>query len=95
MLKATLSLRDSITHEVLSTEDVIAVRDDAPPVARTISGYGNKLPTPYRVHLANRWHRVYARCWSNVATHYINSDRLAKTGVNVVVTDIFEEVHPK
>lgn len=95
MLKATLSLRDAITHEILSTEDVIAVRDDAPPTARTVSGYGSKLPTPYRVHLANRWHRVYARCYSNAATHYIHSDKWAKTGVNIVVTDIFEEVHPK
>ena len=95
MLKATLSLRDSITHEVLSTEDVVAVRDDQPPMARTLSGYGHKLPTPYRVHLANRWYRVYARCWSNCSTYYLHSERWAKTGVNIIVTDIFEEVHPK
>lgn len=72
MLKATLSLRDSITHEVLSTEDAVAVRDDQPPMARTLSGYGCKLPTPY-----------------------LHSEKWGKTGVNIIVTDIFEEVHPK
>jgi len=42
----------------------------------TASGYGSKIPTRYRVrHLsmsgARRWRRVYAMCYSNVATLYI------------------------
>jgi hypothetical protein len=35
------------------------------------SGYGNKLPTDWRVKLSNgRWYNVYAICYSNSASHY-------------------------
>lgn len=35
------------------------------------TGYGSKIPTEYRVHYNGRWRRVYAICFSNVATFYI------------------------
>jgi len=35
------------------------------------TGYGSKIPTQYRVFFNGRWRRVYAICFSNVATHYI------------------------
>ncbi len=39
------------------------------------SGYGRKISTDYMLHFpgdpANRLYRVYAICYSNVASHYI------------------------
>jgi hypothetical protein len=36
-------------------------------------GYGDKITTTYMVRLADdeRWRRVYAICYSNVASHYV------------------------
>ena len=41
------------------------------PLNRRQDGYGDKLPTQYKVHFGKRKYRVYAICWSNVASHYI------------------------
>lgn len=41
----------------------------------TASGYGNKLPTEYAVIFNNRLHRVYAICYSNVASFYVISQK--------------------
>lgn len=40
---------------------------------QTASGYGSKLTTEYMVRITGsiRWHRVYAICWSNVASFYV------------------------
>lgn len=51
-----------------------------PPRNRSRSGYGSKLPTPYLLQVAKRWHRVYAICWSNASTLYIR-----KGGQNVYI----------
>ena len=51
-----------------------------PQSGRTTSGYGSKLPTRYMLHIGSRWRRVYAICWSNVATYYI-----IKNGERIVV----------
>lgn len=37
------------------------------------SGYGPKIPTPYRIRYPQRWYRVYVMCWSNAGTAYIVS----------------------
>ncbi len=37
----------------------------------TASGYGNKLTTKYKVKYQGRMRRVYAVCYSNVASYYI------------------------
>jgi hypothetical protein len=37
----------------------------------TVSGYGKKLTSPYKVHFLGRWRRVYYTCFSNTATHYV------------------------
>ncbi len=42
-----------------------------PPVNRSRSGYGSKIPTQYILQVAKRWHRVYVICWSNSGTAYI------------------------
>ncbi|UOW66228.1 hypothetical protein vBAspABolek_03 [Aeromonas phage vB_AspA_Bolek] len=36
-------------------------------------GYGDKIRTDYMVQVgcAARWYRVYAMCWSNIASHYV------------------------
>jgi hypothetical protein len=44
---------------------------ERPRSGQTVSGYGNKLPTPYMVQFAGRWRRVYAACFGNAATLYI------------------------
>jgi hypothetical protein len=40
---------------------------------QTATGYGSKLTTEYMLHLPDSSHsyRVYAICWSNVASFYI------------------------
>lgn len=38
---------------------------------QTASGYGSKLVTPYKVNYQGRNRRIYAKCFSNVATLFI------------------------
>lgn len=48
--------------------------------------YGDKLATPYRVMLSdNRWRRVYAICYGNAASVYVNSN-----GVRLFLDDATE-----
>jgi hypothetical protein len=37
---------------------------------QTRSGYGSKLTTEYMIHFCGRMRRVYATCFSNVASHW-------------------------
>jgi hypothetical protein len=55
----------------LDLSTVTARKTTEPPLIRSRSGYGSKLPTPHMVQVANRWHRVYVVCWSNSGTAYI------------------------
>ena len=41
----------------------------------TASGYGDKIPTTYKVKFNNRWHRVYCRIFSNCGSLYIVSKK--------------------
>lgn len=52
---------------------VIAVRaDGVTPRNPSVSGYGGKIPTRYRVKLAdNRWRRVYTMVYGNGASPYL------------------------
>ena len=49
-----------------------AVKGDE-PINRSVTGYGSKLPTCYRVQVdgGRRWYRVYCICHSNVGSLYI------------------------
>ena len=38
---------------------------------QTATGYGNRLASPYKVKVRNKWRRVYYVCYSNVSTFYI------------------------
>ena len=40
-------------------------------VQYTKSGYGSKIPSEYKVRYNNRLYRVYAICYSNIASYYI------------------------
>ena len=42
-------------------------------LSETLSGYGSRLTTPWQVVYNGRRYRVYATCWSNTATHWIQS----------------------
>lgn len=55
----------------LDMSTVTGRRETDPPVTRTRSGYGSKLPTSHMLRLGSRWHRVYAICWGTGATCYI------------------------
>lgn len=48
----------------------------APPSAynRSATGYGNRIPTYYKVRVDNAgpWRRVYAICWSNAASFWVS-----------------------
>lgn len=44
---------------------------DMPRKGQTVSGYGCAMPTRYMVKVDNRWQRVKAICYSNVATLYV------------------------
>ena len=37
----------------------------------TRSGYGNRIPTSWMVHVGGRWRRVYCCIWSNIGTCFI------------------------
>ena len=43
-------------------------------IKTTGDGYGDKLPTPYQVQLSGSsiWRNVFAICWSNAASFYVN-----------------------
>ena len=49
-----------------------AVRSDREyPRNRSVTGYGGKIATRYRVFYSNRWRRVYVMQYSNSGTAYI------------------------
>lgn len=45
----------------------------------TATGYGSKIPTPYKILFAGRWRRVYTACFSNVSTNYVLIDGVKTT----------------
>lgn len=56
------------------------------PRHRSATGYGDKNPTQYRIKLSdNRWRRVYAICYGNAASVYVNSN-----GVRLFLDDATE-----
>lgn len=60
--------------EVRYLEDVvkgkIEAKETETPRFYSASGYGRKIPTRFMVKVENRWHRVYAICFSNAASLY-------------------------
>ena len=65
------------TAPVLRDDFIVQVHQDLKDSAGTrytkyVTGYGAKIPTPMMLVCADqRIRRVYARCYSNVAVHYV------------------------
>lgn len=63
------------TQGPFSTE---AVDIKEAPLSRSTVGYGSRIPTAYMIRAREhgaRWRRVYAECWPNRHTFYINGFR--------------------
>lgn len=43
-----------------------------PPINRSVSGYGSKIPTSHMIKYNGTWRRVYCTIYSNVGTCYAN-----------------------
>lgn len=79
------------TQGPFQTEQVPVKRDPMawhknPRLTYTASGYGEKIPTEYKIHWRGRWRRVYCRIFSNVGTLYILTSE-SETGRIVVQVD--------
>jgi len=47
-------------------------RQGPPPINRSRTGYGGKIPSSWELQLdGRRWHRVYVMQWSNMGTPYV------------------------
>ena len=55
----------------LAPETVTGKRETTPPVHRSATGYGKKIPTAWMLQVEGVWRRVYAVCYSNAASHYV------------------------
>ena len=67
-----------------ATESV-EVKETDQPMFYSASGYGSRIPTRYMIRQpGGRWRRVYAICWSNVASFYVGGrDRQPRTIVTI------------
>lgn len=60
------------------------------------TGYGEKIPTHWRIKFLNRWRRVYCRCFSNVGSLwcYVNGEKIRLTECDTYPdkpkTDLFQ-----
>ena len=46
-----------------------------PTYGQTVSGYGGKIPTRYKVKVGRKWHRVYVAIYGNSGTTYIRLNK--------------------
>lgn len=52
--------------------EAVEFKETEAPRFYSATGYGSRIPTGYMVRQpGGRWRRVYAACWSNVASHFI------------------------
>jgi hypothetical protein len=63
-------------HQELKGKCITVVRDALPErkdVRRRQDGYGDSIPTTWGVLIDGeaKYRRVYATCWSNVASHWV------------------------
>lgn len=69
---AYVTLRDNgLRYTVPDYVTAVHVDATAPRSGQTVSGYGGKLPTSYRLTYAGRNRRVYAMCYGNAASLYV------------------------
>lgn len=62
-----------MTHTITYLDDdvVTEVRLTTAPHFRSATGYGRKIPLPYMLRIAGRWHRVYTMVYGNSGTTYV------------------------
>ena len=58
-------------NKTLPDDTKIIVTQHTPKHTPTASGYSGKIPTRFMAMVNNRAHRVYAGCYSNVASFYV------------------------
>jgi hypothetical protein len=58
-----------VSHTIPSK--VSEVLETVAPVNRSISGYGSKIPTRWKIKYAGRWYRVYVMQYGNSGSAYI------------------------
>lgn len=63
-----------MTETQIKYAEVADVRKVPNPAKRPVDGYGANIPTDYQVRLKgeSKWRKVYAICYSNVASFFIN-----------------------
>ena len=71
-----------------NTESIkLDVKTTDAPRKGSLTGYGLKIPTQYKINYFGRWLRVYARCTSNASTMFIESKRVGCGQTTLVVRD--------
>ena len=75
-----VSVDFGIGKERYTMPAVTRIETQAPRSGQTASGYVSRIPTRHMLHINGRWQRVYAMCYSNVATCYI-----FKNGKKIIV----------
>ena len=70
-----------LTIETEIKEDLLSWQKQG--LQYTVTGYGSKIPTSYKVKYCNRWYRVYVSVYGNSGTYYIvsNGQPLAKVDI--------------
>lgn len=69
-----------MTIQWLDNDTVTAVRITDPPLNRSVTGYGGKIPTRFMLRIGTRWHRVYMMVYGNSGTAYVR-----KRGADLVL----------
>ena len=71
----------------LDANMITEAKETEAPRNRNASGYGNAIPTRFMVKLdrgpRSQWQRVYAICYSSVASHYVRAGAAGKRFLDV------------
>lgn len=74
--------------QYLNPDRVTDKKQTNPPINRSRTGYGSKIPTSWMVKLdGKRWHRVYCVIWSNIGSLYV----CTKEGKLYLGNEIFDD----
>jgi hypothetical protein len=65
----TITLPDG--QEVTSPLAYVPMAHHKLGLTYTASGYGRKIPSPYKVMIGKRFHRLYTCIFSNIGTCYV------------------------
>lgn len=77
------AITEYLTMPTMTVNDTTCIAEDRPlwwhlkGLQYTSSGYGRRIPTRWMVRYNGRDRRVYACCYSNAATYYVDGPRNA------------------